>query len=72
MIAYAIKLKDGTYWGKNKNHAQTLLGAQLYQSEKRCKSIVSQSWHLHENDIAGVVKVELREVDDDLAYGEIY
>ena len=66
MIVYAIKFKDGTYWGKNRNHAQTLLGAQLYQSEKRVKSIIEQSWSLNieKCDILDFVKVELREVTE--------
>ena len=35
MIAYAIKFQNGTYYaGYGKSDAKTLLGAQLYQSEK--------------------------------------
>lgn len=78
MIVYAIKFKDGTYYGGySKSHARTLLGAQLYQSEKRAQSVIGQSNLRYEkDDVDKIVAVELREIDNDdyekaMAYGEI-
>ena len=78
MTAYAIKFKDGTYYGGySKPHAKTLLGAQLYQSEKRAQSVIGQSNLKYEkDDVDKIVAVELREIDNDdyekaMAYGEI-
>ena len=66
MIAYVIKFKDGTYYGGySKPHAQTLLGAQLYQSEKRAQSVIRQSnLRYEEHDVDKIVAVELREVEE--------
>ena len=43
MTAYVIKFQDGTYYaGYGKSDAKTLLGAQLYQSEKKAKYITKK------------------------------
>ena len=48
MIAYVIKFQDGTYYaGYGKSDAKTLLGAQLYQSEKKAKYIIEKTSDFH-------------------------
>lgn len=78
MTAYVIKFQDGTYYaGYGKSDAKTLLGAQLYQSEKRAQSVIRQSNLQYEKyNVDKIVAVELKEIDNDdyekaMAYGEI-
>ena len=64
MIVYAIKFKDGTYYaGYGKSDAKTLLGAQLYQSEKKAQYIIDKTsdFHYRRNEGYNIVAVELRE-----------
>ena len=64
MTVYAIKFKDGTYYaGYGKADAKTLLGAQLYQSEKKAKYIIEKTsdFHYRRNESYNIIAVELRE-----------
>ena len=66
MEVVAIKFKDGTYYsGCNKNNSQTLLGAQLYKSEKTAEKMMETSinFKLHEShNEPTIVKVLLTEI----------
>lgn len=79
MTAYVIKFQNGTYYaGYGKSDAKTLLGAQLYQSEKKAKYIMEKTsdFHYRRNENCDIVTVELKEIDNDdyekaMIYGEI-
>ena len=44
MEVTAIKFNDGTYYaGCNKRNSKTLLGAQLYKSEKAAENVINNS-----------------------------
>lgn len=67
MIAWAIKIKeDNTYYaGCNKRNAQTLLGAQLYKSEKAIDTMMKKSinFRLHYRpEEVKKVPIELKEI----------
>ena len=67
MTAYVIKFQDGTYYaGYGKNDAKTLLGAQLYQSEKKAKYIMEKTsdFHYRRNEKARIVPIQMREMCD--------
>jgi len=58
-----IKFEDGTYYaGCNKHNAKTLLGAQIYKSEKTAQNIINNS--INFPTLASkckIVEVELKE-----------
>jgi len=58
-----IKFNDGTYYaGCNKANAKTLLGAQIYKSEKVARNVMNNSINFHGSaDKCTIVEVELRE-----------
>lgn len=66
MIVNAIKLKDGTYWaGCNKKESKTLLGAQLYKSEKTALNVMENSINFHHRkEDCSIVSVVLEERED--------
>lgn len=64
MIITAIKFNDGTYYaGCNKKNSRTLLGAQLYKSEKTAQNVIDKSInfpkHLKNYSIVKVVLEEM-------------
>ncbi len=66
MTAYVIKFQNGTYYaGYGKSDAKTLLGAQLYQSEKKAKYIMEKSYNFHYrgDENARIVPIQMREID---------
>lgn len=58
-----IKFNNGTYYaGCNKPKAMTLLGAQIYKSEKVARNVINNSVNFHEPaDKCTIVEVELKE-----------
>lgn len=58
-----IKFNDGTYYaGCNKSNARTLLGAQIYKSEKVARNVMNNSVNFHTPaDRCTIVEVELKE-----------
>lgn len=58
-----IKFDDGTYYaGCNKLKAKTLLGAQIYKSEKAAKNVINNSINFHVSaENCTIVEVELKE-----------
>jgi uncharacterized protein YegP (UPF0339 family) len=65
MLAWVIKIKkDGTYYaGCNKRNAQTLLGAQLYKSEKAIDTMMKKSINFHYRpEEVKKVPIELKEI----------
>ena len=69
MIVNAIKFKDGTYYaGCNKNPSQTILGAQLYKSEKKAQNVVNKSVNFPSSrvDSYSIIKISLEEMEEDL------
>ena len=68
MTAYVIKFQDGTYYaGYGKSDAKTLLGAQLYQSEKKAKYIMEKTsdFHYRRNEKVRIVPIQMREIEED-------
>lgn len=62
MTVVAIKFKDGTYYaGVNKRNAQTLLGAQLYKSQKTAEHIMESSINFPKYALCEIVEVILEE-----------
>lgn len=63
MKCVAIKDKDsGEYYaGCNKNLSQTLLGAQLYKTEKTARNIINKSvnFHIRNPEIVNVILEEI-------------
>ena len=76
MIAYVIKFQDGTYYaGYGKSDAKTLLGAQLYQSEKKAKYIIEKTSDFHYrrgNNKIRIVPIQMREIEQYGTTGTIY
>lgn len=76
MTAYVIKFQNGTYYaGYGKSDAKTLLGAQLYQSEKKAKYIMEKTSDFHYrrgNDKARIVPIQMREVQSYGTTGRVY
>lgn len=73
MLVVAIKFDDGTYYsGCNKNNSKTLLGAQLYRSEKAAKSVMEKSINFprYAKPKARIVTVALQEISTGLT-GEV-
>lgn len=69
MLAVAIKFSDGTYYaGCNKNNSRTILGAQLYKSEKAARSVMERSINFPRcsKDEVGIVTVVLQEISTGL------
>lgn len=67
MTVTAIKFDNGTYYaGCNKIFAKTLLGAQLYKSEKTAQNIIDKSikFPQYKKKNCSIVKIKLEE------YGE--
>ena len=64
MIAYVIKFNNGTFYaGCNKPNAKTLLGAQLYKSEKTAINVINKSVNFHASlESCFLVKVKLEEI----------
>ena len=65
ITAYVIKFQNGTYYaGYGKSDTKTLLGAQLYQSEKKAKYIIEKTsdFHYRRNENARIVPIQMREV----------
>lgn len=64
MIAYVIKFNNGTFYaGCNKPNAKTLLGAQLYKSEKTAINVINKSVNFHATlESCFLVKVKLEEI----------
>ena len=64
MIVVAIKFSNGTYYaGCNKQPARTILGAQLYRSEKTAQNVIDKSvnypsWQKNPQ----IIKVKIEEV----------
>ena len=58
-----IKFEDGTYYaGCNKRNARTLLGAQIYKSEKTALTVINNSINFHTpSSKCTIVEVELKE-----------
>lgn len=72
MIVYAIKFSNNTFYaGCNKTSARTVLGAQLYKSEKTALNTVNKSINFPlRNRLRGdykIVPVEIKELNDDNA-----
>jgi hypothetical protein len=67
MTAYVIKFQNGTYYaGYGKSDAKTLLGAQLYQSEKKAKYIMEKTsdFHYRRNERhVFIVPIQMREIE---------
>ena len=66
MTAYVIKFQNDTYYaGYGKNDAKTLLGAQLYQSEKKTKYIMEKTsnFHYRKGEKARIIPIQMREVE---------
>ena len=69
MEVVAIKFKSGKYYaGCNKEDASTLLGAQLYKSEKMARVTIMKSinypfWR-KDDDAYKIVKVKLEEIEE--------
>ena len=76
MIAYVIKFQDGTYYaGYGKSDAKTLLGAQLYQSEKKAKYIIEKTSDFHyrkNNEKVCIVPIQMREIKQHGTTGTVY
>ena len=76
MTAYVIKFQDGTYYaGYGKNDAKTLLGAQLYQSEKKVKYIIEKTSDFHHRrggEKARIVPIQMREIEQYGTTGTVY
>ena len=69
MIVNAIKFQNGTYYaGCNKNPSKTLLGAQLYKSEKTAQNVINKSvnFPFAKEDSYSIVQVSLKETEEDL------
>ena len=72
MTAYVIKFQNGTYYaGYGKSDAKTLLGAQLYQSEKKAKYIMEKTsdFHYRRGEKARIVPIQMREIEQHGTYG---
>ena len=76
MIAYVIKFQDGTYYaGYGKSDAKTLLGAQLYQSEKKAKYIIEKTSDFHYrrgNNKIRIVPIQMIEMKQYGTTGTVY
>lgn len=69
MHVNAIKLRNGTYWaGCNKKESKTLLGAQLYKSEKAAMNVIEKSVNFpdYEKEGCKIVSALLMELDEDV------
>ena len=50
ILMAAIKFADRAYYaGCNKNHARTVMGAQLYKSKKAAETMMAKSINFHDN-----------------------
>jgi hypothetical protein len=75
MTAYVIKFQNGTYYaGYGKSDAKTLLGAQLYQSEKKAKYIMEKTsdFHYRRNEKTRIVPIQMREIESYGTTGRVY
>lgn len=75
MTAYVIKFPNGTYYaGYGKSDAKTLLGAQLYQSEKKAKYIMEKTsdFHYRRGEKARIVPIQMREIEQHGTMGIIH
>ena len=75
MTAYVIKFQNGTYYaGYGKSDAKTLLGAQLYQSEKKAKYIMEKTsdFHYRRGEKVRIVPIQMREIESYGTTGTIY
>jgi hypothetical protein len=75
MTAYVIKFQNGTYYaGYGKSDAKTLLGAQLYQSEKKAKFIIEKTsdFHYRRNESVRIVPIQMREIESYGTTGRVY
>ena len=76
MKAYVIKFQNGTYYaGYRKSDAKTLLGAQLYQSEKKAKYIIEKTSDFHYrrgDEETRIVPIQMREIEQYGTTGMVY
>ena len=76
MTAYVIKFQNGTYYaGYGKSDAKTLLGAQLYQSEKKAKYIMEKTSDFHYrrgSEKVRIVPIQMREIEQYGTTGRVY
>ena len=63
MITYAIKFSNNTYYaGCYKTAAKTILGAQLYKSEKTAQNVIDKSINFNNVLPYSIIKIEIKEV----------
>ena len=76
MTAYVIKFQNGTYYaGYGKDDAKTLLGAQLYQSEKKARYIMEKTsdyYYRRNKEKARIVPIQMREIEQYGTTGTTY
>ena len=76
MTAYVIKFQNGTYYaGYGKSDAKTLLGAQLYQSEKKARYIMEKTsdyYYRRNKEKARIVPIQMREIEQYGTTGTTY